>query len=612
MFIMSELRRSARIKTLKEAATVAATVSGVSAASSSKIIPSATSATFSTSTGTSQGTLKKVPNEIPKKNTRTPRLKRKSEDGLLATEKQLGKTKNVKSAKSTTTSSSNNNKRQSSKKEETLIFIQDIDHEYHQSQIPNNIAAIDPLKLKEGTIEGVSHLLKIDPVIPSMLDKEWMAELFRPFLLKDEEKTINQNKNENTNVTTNTNNDNGNGNEKFLKYYQHIANGVLAQQISGAAARSIIRKFKLLYQDIDKDTVPETIPDFDELTKKYLEQAEMSNNTLQEVSNGDDENKSESQSQNQSQNQEESQKDKKKSKDKPAKKNIDYFVLDEKLKYPLPKQVANTKIEILRSAGLSERKAEYIIGISKAFSTPEKKNSEESIEEKNISKSDSTPNDDDDNNNNGNDEATQRDLEIESTNETNESSNKKKKASRTKTKTKTKTPKEPIPLTLDLFETGTDDEIIDALVSLKGIGPWSAEMFLLFGLQRFNVFSCGDLGIQRGASVYLKQRPDIVKEMNEDFIKQKKEKEENENNNDDDLKPKLAKKSKSSIAINNNNSKTSWKAPKNHELEWLASKFSPYKSLLMMVLWKLGGMDLSVFQKKDNENDDGNNNNNKK
>ena len=43
-----------------------------------------------------------------------------------------------------------------------------------------------------------------------------------------------------------------------------------------------------------------------------------------------------------------------------------------------------------------------------------------------------------------------------------------------------------------------DDEAIQALASLKGIGVWTAEMILLFCLQRPNIFSFDDLAIQRG------------------------------------------------------------------------------------------------------------------
>lgn len=44
----------------------------------------------------------------------------------------------------------------------------------------------------------------------------------------------------------------------------------------------------------------------------------------------------------------------------------------------------------------------------------------------------------------------------------------------------------------------SDEEAIKSLASLKGIGVWTAEMILLFCLQRPNIFSYDDLAIQRG------------------------------------------------------------------------------------------------------------------
>jgi len=44
----------------------------------------------------------------------------------------------------------------------------------------------------------------------------------------------------------------------------------------------------------------------------------------------------------------------------------------------------------------------------------------------------------------------------------------------------------------------SDEEAIKSLSSLKGIGVWTAEMILLFCLQRPNIFSYDDLAIQRG------------------------------------------------------------------------------------------------------------------
>ena len=43
-----------------------------------------------------------------------------------------------------------------------------------------------------------------------------------------------------------------------------------------------------------------------------------------------------------------------------------------------------------------------------------------------------------------------------------------------------------------------DDEVIAELSSLKGVGVWTAEMILLFCMQRPDVFSYGDLAVLRG------------------------------------------------------------------------------------------------------------------
>ncbi len=46
-----------------------------------------------------------------------------------------------------------------------------------------------------------------------------------------------------------------------------------------------------------------------------------------------------------------------------------------------------------------------------------------------------------------------------------------------------------------------DDEIVRRLVLLHGVGVWTAEMFLLFSMQRPDVVSWGDFGIRRGMSL---------------------------------------------------------------------------------------------------------------
>lgn len=51
---------------------------------------------------------------------------------------------------------------------------------------------------------------------------------------------------------------------------------------------------------------------------------------------------------------------------------------------------------------------------------------------------------------------------------------------------------------LDHLDALPDDEIIAALVKVKGIGRWTAQMFLMFRLGRPNVLPELDLGIQKG------------------------------------------------------------------------------------------------------------------
>jgi DNA-3-methyladenine glycosylase II len=55
----------------------------------------------------------------------------------------------------------------------------------------------------------------------------------------------------------------------------------------------------------------------------------------------------------------------------------------------------------------------------------------------------------------------------------------------------------------------TNQEVIDMLIQIKGIGVWSAEMFLMFSLGREDVFSVGDLGL-RNAIKKLYNAPDLT------------------------------------------------------------------------------------------------------
>ncbi|MGI8983540.1 MAG: DNA-3-methyladenine glycosylase family protein [Acidimicrobiales bacterium] len=43
-----------------------------------------------------------------------------------------------------------------------------------------------------------------------------------------------------------------------------------------------------------------------------------------------------------------------------------------------------------------------------------------------------------------------------------------------------------------------DTEVVDRLTAVRGIGRWTAEMFLLFELRRLDVWPTGDLGVREG------------------------------------------------------------------------------------------------------------------
>jgi DNA-3-methyladenine glycosylase II len=52
----------------------------------------------------------------------------------------------------------------------------------------------------------------------------------------------------------------------------------------------------------------------------------------------------------------------------------------------------------------------------------------------------------------------------------------------------------------------TDDEVIKHLTQVKGVGVWTAHMFLMFTLRRPNVLPTGDYGIQMAIKKHYKKR----------------------------------------------------------------------------------------------------------
>lgn len=53
-------------------------------------------------------------------------------------------------------------------------------------------------------------------------------------------------------------------------------------------------------------------------------------------------------------------------------------------------------------------------------------------------------------------------------------------------------------LNFDEFDDMSNDQIISTLVAVKGVGEWTAQMFLIFCMGRLDVLPTGDLGIKKG------------------------------------------------------------------------------------------------------------------
>lgn len=153
----------------------------------------------------------------------------------------------------------------------------------------------------------------------------------------------------------------------------------------------------------------------------------------------------------------------------------------ETAKFPTPAQVAVTDIPRLRTAGLSQRKAEYIQGLAEKFTTGA--------------------------------------------------------------------------LTADMLMKGTDEDVMEKLIAVRGLGKWSVEMFACFGLKRTDILSTGDLGVQRGMAAFFGK--DVKK-----------------------LKAKGGNK---------------WKYMSEQEMLDKSAPFAPYRSLFMWYMWRAEDVDVDVL-----------------
>lgn len=102
----------------------------------------------------------------------------------------------------------------------------------------------------------------------------------------------------------------------------------------------------------------------------------------------------------------------------------------------------------------------------------------------------------------------------------------------------------------------TDDEVMEKLIAVRGLGKWSVEMFACFGLKRMDVFSTGDLGVQRGMAAF--EGKDVSK-----------------------LKAKGGGK---------------WKYMSEKDMLEGSEKFRPYRSLFMWYMWRVEDVDMGAVE----------------
>lgn len=115
-----------------------------------------------------------------------------------------------------------------------------------------------------------------------------------------------------------------------------------------------------------------------------------------------------------------------------------------------------------------------------------------------------------------------------------------------------------------------DNEICEDLVAgVKGIGPWTAKMFLVSGLRRFDIFAPEDVGVARGFARYIGERPELLAELQQEIK---------------DEGP-ARKRKKSPVK----HKTTTWKIYDIDLMEKCADRFAPYKTVFMFLLWRLSG-----------------------
>lgn len=135
-------------------------------------------------------------------------------------------------------------------------------------------------------------------------------------------------------------------------------------------------------------------------------------------------------------------------------------------------------------------------------------------------------------------------------------------------------------VSLDFYRSSSNEEIINELVLLKGIGEWSAKMFSVFTLQELDIFAYDDLGVARGVARYLENRPQLLQDVKEGVHAV------------EELKIGLKKKGK----FQTKSSKRDWVPLHDQYVKYLGRMFSPYQLVFMLIMWRMASTNVEVLE----------------
>ncbi|KAL2269148.1 hypothetical protein VTJ83DRAFT_3994 [Remersonia thermophila] len=156
-------------------------------------------------------------------------------------------------------------------------------------------------------------------------------------------------------------------------------------------------------------------------------------------------------------------------------------------RFPTPEQVAATPLDRLRTAGLSQRKAEYLVGLAQEFAAGR--------------------------------------------------------------------------LTAQALAEAPYEGLVERLTAVRGLGRWTVEMFAMFALKRLDVFSTGDLGVQRGMAAFVGR--DVAKLRN---------------------------------GGGGGKGGGKWRYMSEKEMLEISERFKPYRSVFMWYMWRVEETDISTLE----------------